>query len=215
MTADQFHALAFRRFMLVAIVLPVVIVTVGVVVQLLALPHVPVDDRRALGRRRRAESATPRPGRSRSGRSSFGVGIPLLLGFATLPGLRRGDRGPTYRLMGAISAATAALVTVPFTWTLVMQAGDAGARDAPSVWPALIAALVAAVVVGVGRVVRPAGGGADAAHPRGGEPLSLAPGERVVWLRTASMAPAAGIALVLGVVALAVGGVRGVAHRGL
>jgi hypothetical protein len=40
--------------------------------------------------------------------------------------------------------------------------------------------------------------------PAAAKPVALAPGERVVWLRTTSMAPAAGVAIVLGVVVLAV-----------
>ena len=41
MTADQLHSLAIRRFVLAAIVLPLVIVAVGATLQVLALPHLP------------------------------------------------------------------------------------------------------------------------------------------------------------------------------
>lgn len=203
MTADQLHALAIRRFILVAIAIPIGIVAIGVVVQLLTLPQVPSTIAvhwDATGQPNRYAAAWTQP----LWTIVFGVGVSLLIGFATLPGLRRGDRGATYRLMGAISAATAAFVTVAFTWTFVMQAGEAGAASALSVWPALLAAFLASVAVGViAWFLQPA----EERMPRtpaAAKPLALAPGERVVWLRTASMAPAAAISLVLAVVAVAV-----------
>ncbi len=63
---------------------------------------------------------------------ALGLGVPLLLALSSLPGLRRGDRGPTYRFMGAIAAVTSALMAVLMTWTLVVQTGLAAATDAPA-----------------------------------------------------------------------------------
>ncbi|GAA1958240.1 DUF1648 domain-containing protein [Microbacterium deminutum] len=203
MTADQLHALAIRRFILVAIVIPLAIVVVGVVVQLLALPHVPATIAvhwDAAGRPNRFAPAWTQP----LATIAFGAGIPLLIGLTALPGLRRGDRGATYRLMGAIAAATATLVTVMSTWTLVMQAGDAGGTAELSVWPALLAAFGAAVAVGVaGWFLQPAES-RRASNAAAATPLAISPGERVVWLRTTSMVPAAAIAIALGVAVLAV-----------
>ena len=201
MTADQLHTLAIRRFILVSIVMPIVIVAIGAVVQLVALPHVPATIAvhwDAAGQPNRFAAAWTQPLLT----IAFGVGIPLLIGLTALPGLRHGDRGATYRLLGAVSASVATLVTVAFTWTFVMQAGDAGAGATSSVWPALIASLVAAVVVGViAWFVQPREERVRSAAAV--RPVAIAPGERVVWLRTTSMAPAAIVVIALGVVLLA------------
>jgi hypothetical protein len=199
-TTDPRHALAIRRFILVALVVPLAIVAAGVVIQLVLLPQVPATIAvhwNAAGEPNRYAPAWTQP----LATLAFGAGIALLLGLTTLPGLRRGDRGPTYRLLGAISAAIATLVTVAFTWTFAMQAGG----DATvSIWPALIASFASAAVVGViAWFVQPAERRV-AVTASAAAPVSIAPGERVVWLRTTSMAPAAAIAIVLGVVILAV-----------
>lgn len=202
MTTDQLHALAIRRFILIAIVIPLVLVALGVTIQLVLLPQVPATIAvhwDAAGEPNRFAPAWTQPLLT----IAFGAGIPLLIGLTALPGLRRGDRGPTYRLMGAISAATATLVTVAFTWTFVMQAGDA-AGPALSVWPALFASLGAALVVGVvAWFVQPKEGRAPQAATDA-RPIAIAPGERVVWLRTTSLVPAGVIGIALGVVALGV-----------
>src|SRR5688572_28216414 len=117
----------------------------------------------------------------------FGAGIPVLIALTSLPGLRRGDRGVTYRFMGAVAAGTAALVTVAFTWTFVMQGGAPSGAVAGPVWPAVLACIAAALAVGtLAWLLQPAEEWARPESPSAA-PLAIAPGERVVWLRTAGM----------------------------
>src|SRR5688572_8293903 len=106
----------------------------------------------------------------------FGAGIPVLIALASLPGLRRGDRGVTYRFMGAVAAATAALVTVAFTWTFVMQAGAAPAAVGGPVWPAVLACIAAGAIVGtVAWFLQPAEEWARPDSPASAAPLAIAP----------------------------------------
>ncbi len=203
MTADQLHTLAIRRFVLVALVIPLALVAIGVAVQLLALPHVPETVAvhwDFAGEPDRFAPAWTQP----LATILFGAGIPLLIALTSLPGLRRGDRGVTYRFLGAVAAGSSALVTAAFTWTFVMQAGEQASAAAVSIWPAVIASLGIAVVVGVGAWFLQPAEEWERPLPAAARALPIAPGERVVWMRTTSMRPAGaiGIALVVGVVAL-------------
>jgi len=197
---------AVRRFVLVAIWLPVALVAVGLVVQLVALPQLPSTVAvhwNAAGEANGFASAWTQPLMT----VLFGLGLPLLMALTSLAGLRRGDRGPTYRLMGASAAAVSALVTVGLTGTLVMQAGLDDASQAPTVWVPLVASLVAGAVVGVGAwLLQPRTDSVDAAT-RPAAPLALAPSERVLWIRTISMSTGAAVAIVAAVLLLAVGAV--------
>lgn len=201
MTADQLHSLAIRRFVLAAIVLPLVIVAVGATLQVIALPHLPATIAvhwNAAGEPDRFAPAWTQPLVT----IALGAGIPLLIGLTSLPGLRRGDRGVTYRFMGAVSAGAAALVTLALTWTLLAQVGEPAA--APAVWPSLFGSIVAAVIVGViAWFIQPQEEWSRPSAPAA-TPLAIAPGERVVWLRTTSIHPKMAIGIALIVVALAV-----------
>jgi len=197
---------AVRRFVLVAIWLPVALVAVGLVVQLIALPQLPPTIAvhwNAAGEADGFAPAWTQPLMT----VLFGLGLPLLMALTSLSGLRRGDRGPTYRLMGASAAAVSALVTVALTATLVMQVGLGDASQAPTVWGPLVASLVAGAVVGVGAwFLQPRTESVDAAA-RPATPLALAPNERALWMRTISMSTGAAVAIVAAVLLLAVGSV--------
>jgi hypothetical protein len=205
-TTDALHTRAVRRFVLVALVLPVVLVALGVTIQLIAMPHVPANVAvhwNAAGEADRFAPSWTQPVAT----IAFGLGIPALIALTTLPGMRRGDRGPTYRLLGALAAAMSALLTVALTWSFVAQAGVADASAAPSVWPSLVAALVMAVVVGVAAWWgQPAEAWPDSAAAPA-SPLDLAAGERAVWLRTVTMTAGAAILILLAVIAVALGAV--------
>ena len=195
-----------RRFVLVAVWLPVLLVAVGVAVQLALLPQVPSTVAvhwTAAGEADRFAPAWTQPLMT----AVFGLGIPLLIALTSLPGLRRGERGATYRLMGATAAATSALTTVAFTVSFVMQAGLDGAGDAPTVWVALAAAVAAAALVGVGAwYLQPH---QQAAHDTRAPatPLALAAGERAVWVRATAMTLGGAIAIVVAVLSVAVAAV--------
>jgi hypothetical protein len=189
MTSDR-PSLAVRRFVWCAVVAPAVLTTVAVGVQLTLLPQVPemvAVHWDAGGAANGFAPAWTQPVMT----AALGLGIPLLIALATLPGLRRGDRGASYRLMGALATALSALVAVMFTGALAGQVGLADARDAPSVVPVLIAGFAGAVAAGViAWFVQPAEAplrvGLNTARP-----LALAPGERAVWYGSATLGRAA------------------------
>jgi hypothetical protein len=145
----------------------------------------------------------------------LGLGLPLLMALPSLPGLRGGDAGATYRLMGAIAAGTSVLVTVALTWTLAMQAGLDSAAATPPVWVPLGVSLVAGLAAGVAAwFIQPSQRTADAATPAAA-PLALGPTERALWLRSTAMVPGAAVAITVAVVlvtlAVVVAWVTGVA----
>ncbi|MFC8681680.1 DUF1648 domain-containing protein [Microbacterium ureisolvens] len=193
--------LAVRRFVLVAVWLPVALVAIGAAVQLVLLPQMPPTIAvhwNATGEADRFAPAWIQPLMT----VAFGLGLPLLLALTSLAALRRGDRGSTYRLLGATAAALSALVAVGFTWTFAMQAGSAETAGAATVWAALIAAFAAAGVVGMAAwFAQPRQEAPDAA-PRPATPLPIGANERVLWIRSTSMVPGAAIAIVAAVLAI-------------
>lgn len=197
---------AVRRFVLVAIWLPVAFVAVALVVQLIALPQLPSTIAvhwNAAGEADGFAPAWTHPLMT----VLFGLGLPLLMATTSLAGLRRGDRGPTYRLMGASAAAVAALVTVALTTTLVMQVGLDDASQAPTVWVPLVTSLVAAAAVGVCAWFLQPRTESPAADARPAAPLALAANEQVLWMRTTAMSTGAAVAIVAAVLLVAVGAV--------
>ncbi len=199
---------AARRFALAALVAPGVLTLASLIVQLLALPEVPATIAIHWGASGQADGFGPawiQPLLT----VLVGFGIPLLIAASCLPGLRRGDGGPTYRLMGAIAASVATLMAVLSAWTLLAQRGLDDATDAPSVLPGLAWALVAALFVAVAAwFVQPVQPARNATSVPA-DPLALAPGEQAVWFGTAALGrPAAlvigGTCAVMAVTALAV-----------
>ena len=194
--------LALRRFVLVAVWLPVVVVAAGVVLQLVLLPQVPATIAVHWNAAGEADGFAPAWTQPLA-TAVLGLGLPLLIALTSLPGLRRGDGGPTYRLMGATAAAVAALVTVALTWTFAMQAGLDTAAEAPTVWAALVASFVAGAVVGVAAwFAQPREEATDAAAAPA-TPLALAANERVLWMRTSGMSRGAAITVVAAVLLVA------------
>jgi hypothetical protein len=188
--------IAVRRFTLVAIIVPLVLTSASVAVQLAVLSDVPSTIAihwNAAGVPDGFGPAWAQPVMT----VAVGLGIPLLIALSSLTGLRRGDRGPTYRLMGAIAASVSALSSVLFAWTLVVQRGLTDPADAPSVLPGLGVAFAAAAVVGVGawfiQPDEPAHNVTSVPAPR----LQLAPGEQAAWFGTAALGRPA--AVILGV----------------
>ena len=118
----------------------------------------------------------------------LGLGVPLLVAITTLPMLRRGARGATFRFMGAFALGMSAFMATLNTGLVGMQRGLASATDAPGVAPTMLAAFGAGALLGVGGwFLQPR----QQAKVLGWEPsagMELATGERVVWMRTASMA---------------------------
>lgn len=181
------HPRSTRRFTLVALVLPLVVTALAVVVQLLALPHVPDTVAIHWG-----------PGGAPNGfgpawtfpllTAVVGFGIPALIAASCLPSLRRGDHGHTYRLMGATALGMSVLMAILGTWSLVAQVGLADPHDAPNILPALLVAFAASALAGVGGWFLQPHDPWRTSPPAASAALDLAPGEDAVWLQRTSMA---------------------------
>jgi hypothetical protein len=189
-----------RRFTLVTLVLPAVVTAVGLLVQLIALPHVPARIPLYLIGSGGSGSSGGFGGPSGSGGTGapagwepvwlwlvltvvLGFGLPAVFGLSSLPSLRRGDRSPTFRLFGAQALGLSALLTTIST-SLVLQSIGTTSSDHSPVWFAVIAGLVVGVVAArVGWFLQPKG--SRPAPERAINPLELAPGERAAWMRTA------------------------------
>ncbi|GAA5029097.1 DUF1648 domain-containing protein [Microbacterium fluvii] len=192
MTAER-PPLAVRRFVLVAIALPIVLTVAAVIVQLIALPLVPSPIAIHWGVSGAPDAFGPawlQPVVT----VVIGLGIPLGIALTSVAGLRRGDRGGSYRLMGAVAAGTSVLGVVLLTWMLVVQVGLDDAASAGSILVPGVVSIALAVLAGVGAwFLQPK----EQPQHRGAavDPLVLAPGERAVWLGTAALSRAASIAI--------------------
>ena len=136
--------LAVRRFTLVAVTLPAVLVAVALAAQVLALPALPDPVAIHWGASGSPDGFGPAwivPVLT----AAIGFGLPLVIAASALAGLRRGDRGTTYRLLGAVALAVSTMMCVLGTWTLVMQAGLLDAADGPSAIPAVLCSFGAAI----------------------------------------------------------------------
>lgn len=188
------NALAVRRLVLVALVYPAIVVAAAVTVQLVLLPSMPDTVAVHWNAAGVADGFAPAwltPVLT----AVLGYGIPLLIALTSLPGLRRGDRGPTYRFMGAVGAAVSTLVAMLMTWTYAAQAGAGGHDAVVGIWPVLIVSFAVSALVGViAWFIQPANR-RDPAEPAPARPLDLAAGEQAVWLRTASLRTAGAVTL--------------------
>ena len=196
------------RFVAVAIVAPVALAVIAVAVQLMVLPHVPAVIATHWNGAGVADGFAPSwftPLMT----AVLGAGIPGLIALCALPGLRRGDRGASYRFLGAISAGTGVLIVVLLTWTLVIQIDVVDpATVALPFWPAVVAVFAVAILAGVAAWFAQPRDYPDPGSSPAAEPLSIAPGERAVWMRHASIARGGVVAISLAVLAtlgLAVG----------
>ena len=204
--AHQVRSRALTRFVLVALVLPLVLTVLAIIVQLVALPRVP-DPVAVHWNMHGVADGFAAPWLYPVMTALIAGGLPLLLALTSLPGLRRGHGGPTYRFMGATALGLSAFGAVMLTWSLVMQTGLADATQASGVWSALIAGLCAAAIGGVsGWFLQPHVDQSEAVILPAAA-LSLRPGERAVWMRTVSAGRAAAIGILLGTLAVVVAAV--------
>ncbi|WP_282836890.1 DUF1648 domain-containing protein [Microbacterium flavum] len=176
---------AVRRFVIVAVVIPVVITAVSVLVQLWSLPALPDPIAIHWGASGRADGFGPAwvaPVTT----TIVGLGVPLLISASALNGLRRGDRGAAYRFMGALAAAMSVVSGTLVAGSVLIQSGLGDAAEAPSIVPSLLLGGARGVAVGVvAWFVQPA-------EQASGVPVEavaaldppLRADERAVWLRT-------------------------------
>jgi hypothetical protein len=203
MAADRFDATpvrrARRRFVGVGVVVPLVVTAIGVLLMLVWQPQLPdpiavhwdaAGDADGFGTVWTVILLT----------LVVGAGLTALFAIPVLVASREGEWGPTMRFLGALSAGVNLYLVALATWSVAMQRGLADAHDAPSIIPALIVGAVTGLVVGIGAwAVQP-----DVVSSGGGTPVTtepgridLAAGERVVWMRTATM-PTGGMIAVVG-----------------
>lgn len=171
-----------RRFLAAALGLPILFTLAGVLVHLWARPDLPDPIAIHWG-------AGGRPDGFGSPTSTLvltvvlAIGLPALMTAFALPSLHRGDRGPSFRFLAAVMAATSALIVTLTTWLTVMQRGLTDAHDAGTVWWALADATVNAVLAGaLAWWIQPDQQQVGTTE-RAVTPLSVTPGERLVWFR--------------------------------
>lgn len=115
------------------------------------------------------------------------VALPALMMAFALPGLTRGRRGPTYRLLTAFSFGTAVLGSTLTTGAMWLHRGVAEGGPWPSTTPTSLAAVGAGVVLGtVAYFAQPH---QDVVRPETHSPAPLALGdhERAVWMRSTTI----------------------------
>lgn len=197
---------AQQRFTLVALVVPAVLTLVSLVVQLFALPHVPSTIAIHWGANGQPDGFGP-AWLQLVLAVVVGFGVPLLIALMALPGLRRGDRGPSYRLLGAVAAAMSALMAVLMSWTLVAQVGLTDPKDAPSVLPALAVGFAAAALVGLAAwFLQPKAEPLNVTSTPA-EGLVLSPGEHAAWFGATAMVRGGLIAIGIACVAISGGAI--------
>ncbi|MGN6426556.1 MAG: DUF1648 domain-containing protein [Leifsonia sp.] len=184
---------AVPRFLLVCLGVPAVLVVAALAIQLVLLPSLPDPVATHWGPSGAADRFGP-AWTTPLITVLVGLGVPALIALTTLPGMRRGGRGPSYRLLGAFAPAVTTVVIVLGTGALLQQAGLADAHDAPAIWAPLVAAFACAIPVGVACwYLQPAVAAPAAATGGAARPLPLAGTERAVWLGETSIQPVGGV----------------------
>src|SRR5262245_5350126 len=100
-----------RRFVLVAVVLPLVLTAAAIAVQLIVMPRLP-DPVAVHWNAKGVADGFAAPWLYPVMTLLIAGGLPLLLALTSLPGLRRGHGGPTYRFMGATALGLSAFGAV-------------------------------------------------------------------------------------------------------
>ncbi|MEV7620155.1 DUF1648 domain-containing protein [Microbacterium sp. NPDC089321] len=138
----------------------------------------------------------------------LGLGLPLLLVTATLS-MARTQWGVTARFLGALALGLSAFSAVIAAGSVWMQRGLEDAAAATDVLPVMIGAFCALLVLSaVGWVLQPDVAATSALTLKTAHVRSIAAGERVVWMGTATMARPG--VLVIGLAGVMLVGVTGV-----
>lgn len=178
---------ALRRFILVALVVPMVVAIAGAGILLALTPSLPDPMAVHWGTSGRADGFAP-VWVPTVLLLAIGLALPMLLSAMVLPSLRRGERGLTAPFLAAMSCGMTAFLTVLVTLSTAGQAGVVDAADAPTIWVPLVIAVAAGAALGtLGWFLQPRR--PFEPSPRvASVPAFLAEGERAVWLQRVSMA---------------------------
>jgi len=134
----------------------------------------------------------------------LGLGLPLLLVAGTLA-MGRHQWGGAARLLGAMALGLSGLSAVMNLGSVSLQRGVADASQVGSIWPVTVGAFCALIVLtAAGWVLQPDVRPTPAAPLQPAHLRSIAAGERIVWIATATM-PRLAMALIGAVVVLVVG----------
>ncbi|MEU2202881.1 DUF1648 domain-containing protein [Microbacterium oleivorans] len=192
MTTDTLTVVR-RRFTLVALVLPAVVILVAVVAQVLLLPAAPAVVATHWGWTGQPDGFAP-AWTVPLVTAILGLGLPATLFGASVGGLRRGDHGFAYRLLGAVAFGLAVLIGGLGVATLGIQVGR---TDADAALPVLLlpGVLLAAAAAGsIGWAVQPR----VPWRPTPTMPAAEVPvraGERVVWMQGVTLARGGAVVL--------------------
>jgi hypothetical protein len=204
MTAPADVRTARRRFLLIGGALPAAVTLVAVGLMVAWLPQMPTT------------VATHWSGEGPDGfgpawsvplfTAVLGLGLIALFVGIMLAGARDGRWGPMLRLLGALSIGANVLLMVGITWSFGMQRGLSDPLDAPDAGLPLLVSSVLAVVAGLGGWFAQPNVTTEGRTPaRTVEPLDLSAGERAVWVRTTAMTRGGMVAIVAGIIVLAIG----------
>lgn len=120
--------------------------------------------------------------------AGLGLGVPALIAVTTLPMLRQGARGGTFRFMAAFALGMSAFMVALNTVSVAVQRDLTSATEAPGILMAMLAALALGGLAGVAGWFLQPRQRAEIPEWEVSERMELAPGERVVWMRTATIA---------------------------
>lgn len=179
-------AVVHRRFLLAALWLPLLYTVVALIWQWALLPSLPDPIAIHWGANGQPNGFAP-AWTNLVLTTVFGIGIPLLFAGMVARPIRRGEQGMTFRFLGAVASWLSVLVSGLAVGTMISQSGLDDARNAPSVFVPLIAAVLLATAAGLlAWFIQPAVS-MPKVSGREVQPVSLAAGEQAAWMRETSM----------------------------
>lgn len=178
--------LSRRRFVLVAVWLPLVATLVSLVWQIALLPTLPDPVAIHWGASGQPNGFAP-AWVNLVMTVAIGFGLPAVLAATTLRPLRRGEQGVTFRFLGVVASWLSVLINALMVGTTIGQSGLDDARDAPTILvPLIVAALLATAICVLAWFIQPAVN-MPARADQQVQPVKLAPGEQAAWMRETSM----------------------------
>lgn len=191
---------ALRAYVYAGLLAPLLVAAAAIAVQLVVIPDVPdpVAVHWTVGGPDGFGPAWSYPLMT----ALVGFLLPALLALSAVPSVRRGDSGPTFKLVAATSLGLSVLMSALATALLVSQRGLDDAADAPGAgWLVGLAFAAGIAAAGIAWIALPTLPYVRTQHEL--PDVALAAGERVAWMRTAGMR--GGLVVLLGGVAVALG----------
>ena len=191
---------ARRAFVWFGIVLPLAMTVAAVAIQLWLLPRVP-DPVAVHWAVSGAPDGYAAPWTVPALSAGLGIGMTLVLSAFALLGSREGEWGATMRFLGSLAPAVVGAVMVVITGTYAAQVDLPVATQSAGIFGPLVWSGATGIVVGVVAWVSQPRLTVSGGTVRPATPVLLGPGERAVWVRTASLA-SGGMAVLVGAAVL-------------